>query len=312
MRLPRAIERRRRRARLQGREPATFVVGVARSGTTMLRLMLDAHPQLAIPPETHFLPKLLKLCDLLAAEGAEEAEVRRRALELVTGHPRWQDFGLAERDLERHFEAARPFDGPAAARAFYAAYAELQGKPRWGDKTPSYTWKMPRLQKRLPEAHFIHLIRDGRDVALSLTQVSWGAPSVTEAAQKWVEELGRARRRARRLARGTYLELRYEDLVADPEPGLRKAVELVDLPWDDAMLEYHRKADERMQEVVRDLRPGWKGLITAEERMKQHELVSKPPSSERVGRWRREMEPADREAFESVAGPMLADLGYEV
>jgi hypothetical protein len=299
-------------ARLGGRDPAPFVVGVARSGTTLLRLMLDAHPQLTIPPETHFLPKLFKLCERLSAEGAPPSEVRRQAFALVTGHPRWDDFGLAEDALRRHLEEQEHIDGAAAARAFYGAYAELRGKPRWGDKTPSYTWKMPRIQKQLPEAHFIHLIRDGRDVALSLTEVTWGAPTLTEAAAKWVDELKRARRRARNLAPDTYLELRYEDLVADPEPGLRKAAALVDLPWDDAMLDYHRKADERMREVVRDLRPGWKGLITAEERVRQHELVSKPPSKERVGRWRKEMAPADREAFEAVAGSMLAELGYEV
>jgi DNA-binding transcriptional ArsR family regulator len=274
--------------------------------------MLDAHPELTIPPETHFLPKLFKLCEQLSAERTTSPEIRRRAFELITGHPRWQDFGLDPEALRSHLDTHEPINAASAARAFYEAYAELQGKPRWGDKTPSYTWKMPRIQKQLPEAHFIHLIRDGRDVALSLTEVTWGTPSVTEAARKWVDELKRARRRARNLAPGTYLELRYEDLVGDPEPGLRKAAALVDLPWDNAMLDYHRQADERMQEVVRDLRPGWKGLITAEERVRQHELVSKPPSSERVGRWRKEMAPADREAFEAVAGPMLAELGYEV
>ncbi len=158
----------------------------------------------------------------------------------------------------------------------------------------------------------MHLIRDGRDVALSLSEVSWGPGDVQAAAAKWVDELGRARHRARRLAPGTYMELRYEDLVADPEPLLRGIADFVDLPWDPGMLSYHRGAEDRMKEVIRDFHPLGGGTITAEERQRQHELVSSPPSSSRVGRWRTEMSPEDREAFEAVAGKLLAELGYEV
>jgi hypothetical protein len=108
------------------------------------------------------------------------------------------------------------------------------------------------------------------------------------------------------------MEARYEDLVADAEPVLRRVVEFVDLPWDDAMLDYHRQAEERMREVVRELKPLGGGTITAEERVRQHELVSKPPSESRVGRWRTDMAEADRREFESIAGRMLRDLGYEL
>src|SRR5947207_10054330 len=77
------------------RPPAPFVVGVPRSGTTLVRLMLDAHPDLAIPPETHFLPKLIRL-----VQEADEAEdARAAALEFITTHRRWPDFGLEADDL---------------------------------------------------------------------------------------------------------------------------------------------------------------------------------------------------------------------
>src|SRR3954468_18521703 len=79
------------------RPPAPFVVGVPRSGTTLLRLMLDAHPQLAIPPETHFLPKLIRACQ---EELDADRDGRKRALELITQHRRWPDFGLDAADLE--------------------------------------------------------------------------------------------------------------------------------------------------------------------------------------------------------------------
>src|SRR6185503_17766190 len=123
------------------RVPAPFVVGVARSGTTLLRLMLDAHPQLTIPPETHFVPKLISHCERWMEEGATTGERRDRAFELITTHPRWGDFGLDADALRRHLEAHDRLSPGDAARSFYEAYAEREGKPRWGDKSPPYTWK---------------------------------------------------------------------------------------------------------------------------------------------------------------------------
>jgi hypothetical protein len=205
-----------------------------------------------------------------------------------------------------------PLTAGDAGRSFYEAYAAGEGKPRWGDKSPPYTWKARRIQRALPEAHFIHLIRDGRDVAVSLSEVSWGPGDVEAAATKWVEELGRARQRAQRLRPGTYVEVRYEDLVADPEPVLRRIADFVGLPWDPVMLDYHHGAEERMKEVIRDFHPLGGGTITAEERERQHELVKSPPNSSRVGRWRTEMSAQDREAFEAVARDLLTELGYEV
>jgi len=301
------------RFRAGGRQPAPFVVGVARSGTTLLRLMLDAHPQLTIPPETHFVPTVVSVCERLVAEGASTAEIREQALEAMTTHPRWGDFGVPEEEVRELMERRDPLTPGDAIRSFYEAYAAGEGKPRWGDKSPPYTWKARRIQRALPEAHFIHIIRDGRDVALSLSEVSWGPADVTLAAEKWVSELRRARHRAQGLARRTYMELRYEDLVADPESVLRRVARFVDLPWDEAMLDYHRQAEQRMsREMARTLKPLGGGTITAEERARQHELVSRPPSSSRTGRWRTEMSAQDRAAFESVAGRLLANLGYEL
>jgi hypothetical protein len=295
-----------------GRQPAPFVVGIARSGTTLLRLMLDAHPQLTIPPETHFLPQLLTHFDRWVEQGIEGAELRGRAMELIVSHPRWGDIDLDPREVERRMAQHDPLTAGDAARSFYEAYAAGEGKPRWGDKSPPYTWKARRIQRALPEAHFIHLIRDGRDVALSLSEVSWGPGDIQAAATKWVEELGRARQRAKRLRPGTYVEVRYEDLVADPEPLLRRIADFVGLPWDPVMLDYHHGAEERMKEVIRDFHPQGGGTITAEERERQHELVKSPPSASRVGRWRTQMSAEDREAFETVAGDLLTELGYEV
>src|SRR5690606_22924870 len=116
------------------------------------------HPELAIPPETHFLP------DLIAAArgGAAPAELAK----LAAASRHWGDLGLDAAELERRLAGCerRP---DRAIRALYGLYAERHGKPRWGDKTPAYVRRMRLIAAALPEARFVHLVRDGRDVLLS-------------------------------------------------------------------------------------------------------------------------------------------------
>lgn len=284
--------------------PSPFIVGVGRSGTTLLRLMLDAHPDLVIPPETHFLPQAAR-----ASEGARDP--RQAFLEAVTSHRNWKDHGIDEDALARRISAIEPFDPGEAARAFYELYAEKFAKPRWGDKTPPYVDQMQLIQGLLPEAHFIHVIRDGRDVALSVKDLWFGPDSVEEAARRWRSAIERARLQSKELAH--YLEVRYEDLVSNPEPILKKVANFVGLPWDPVMLDYHQTAENRMSEIHRDvIAPDGKGIARGEERQKIHALTSNPPQRDRIGRWRTEMTAADRERFEEIAGETLRELGYEV
>jgi hypothetical protein len=101
--------------------------------------------------------------------------------------------------------------------------------------------------------------------------------------------------------------------VLDTEASLRRICEYVDLPWDDAMLHYHERAAERMREMHRDLPPEpGKPLRPADHRMAAHALTSEPPDPSRLGRWKTEMSPEDRAAFEDAAGDLLAELGYEL
>ena len=262
-------------------------------------MMLDAHPELSIPPETHFVPQVVRKL--------RPNFDRDRFVKLVAGHRRWGDFHLDPGDLRTRLDEDRAKGVGDALRSFYLLYADGHGKSRFGDKTPRYLMNMRPIAKALPEAAFIHLLRDGRDVALSKADRS-GRPAA-ESAQLWRDRIAKARRQSRRL--DTYLELRYEELVEDPEPNLRRVCEAIELDFDPVMLRYHEGAGERLAELgdafrsEDDVRP-------AADRRAAHEMTTRPPERGRVARWRTEMPAADREAFEREAGELLAELGYPV
>lgn len=296
-----------RRDRSAGdRAPVPFIVGVGRSGTTMLRLMLDAHPELAIPPETHFVPDLIEAID----DGAGP----ERAIEVMTAVRQWGDLGIEADEVRSRFEALESFNSGDALRAFYAIYLERQGKPRWGEKTPAYVRKMRRIERALPEARFIHVIRDGRDVALSRWKRTLGegkrAPAA-QVAEGWERRIRRAQKQGRRLRH--YLELRYEDLVTETEANLRRIAEFIELEWDPSMLRYYERAADRMAEMARDLPSAdGKPVRPGEERMQAHAMTQKPPDPSAMYRWKEKMDPEDVAAFDAAAGGLLSELGYEV
>jgi hypothetical protein len=287
--------------------PVPFVVGAPRSGTTLLRLMLDAHPDLAIPPETYFMPRAAKAWKA-AKRNEDPVEVYLRE---VTGHKRWPDFHLDADAYRERVRKEHPGTIGDAVRSFYEMYAEKVGKPRWGDKTPFYVRKMDVIREVLPEARFVHIVRDGRAVALSILDLWFGPNTIEEAAEFWVARMDEARRKARNLDH--YIEVRYEDLVRDPEPQLRRICELVELPWDDVMLTYYEHIDERiaMEMPPEEIAPDGR-VVATEERLKIMENLSRPPDPTRIDRWKTDMAPDDLRKFETIAGPRLRELGYPV
>ena len=285
--------------------PVPFIVGVGRSGTTMLRLMLDAHPELAIPPETHFVPDLIEAINA----GGSPSE----AVEVMQSVRQWGDLGMDPDEVTDRLEALEDWNAGNALRSFYGIYLERQGKPRWGEKTPAYVKKMRLIEKTLPEARFIHVIRDGRDVALSRWKRTLGEGERAPAAQVadgWQRRIRRAQKQGKRLRH--YMELRYEDLVAETEPNLRRVAEFIELDWDPVMLRYYERAADRMAEMARDL-PAADGKPTrpGDERMQAHAMTQKPPDPSAMYRWKERMEPEDVAAFDAVAGELLRELGYE-
>jgi hypothetical protein len=185
-----------------------------------------------------------------------------------------------------------------AVGAVFAAYAAVRGKSRWGDKTPLYMQYLPLLERTFPEARFVHLVRDGRDAAVSFLSVprgimteGWGHPNdVAGFARLWRTEVSAARALRRHVGAERYLEVRYEALVREPAAALQQVCVFAELEYQADMLEYVGRSDSAL---------------------KPHQQRLNQPPTPGVRDWRTDQAPAATAAFEAVAGDLLVALGYE-
>lgn len=283
--------------------PVPFIVGAARSGTTLLRLMLDAHPDLSIGPESHFIPDARALAPTWVAQKAD-------FVQFIARSARWPDFELDEAALRAAVEGIEHFSLTEGLRCFFGLYAAKFGKRRWGDKTPGYVLSMAEVQDVVPEARFVHLIRDGRDTALSVKDLWFGPSNIRDAADWWQTRIRAARRQAPALSH--YTEVRFEQLVADPEAELRRICGFLELPWSDRILDYHTRAADRLSEINRPVRGEIGDLATGSQRLRMHTRVLSEPQQDRAFAWKRDMAKDDCLAFQAIAGDTLRELGYEL
>ncbi|MGH2751091.1 MAG: sulfotransferase family protein [Actinomycetota bacterium] len=269
--------------------PFVFILGCGRSGTTMLRSMFDSHPDIAIPGESGFIWQRRN-----RYENRGGVDVRRFVSEL-TAHPRFKRWGL-DRGLVQRELANPPTDGFAdLIRRLYRVYADSRGKERFGDKTPAHVLRISQIAQLFPEARIIHLIRDGRNVAMSYVDIKeWGPSSVTEAALYWRRRVEHGRRDGGRLGENRYQEVTYEALVDDPESELRRLCAFVDLGFDESMLRYFERASE---------------VLSLELHPHRHQGLYSPPTKG-LRDWRTKMSDEDVARFEAVAGETLEEFGY--
>lgn len=281
-----------------------IIVGSPRSGTTLLRFMLDSHPELAIPPETGFLtfkPKPWWKGD----------ELREGFFQALVNYPSWPDFGMPEEAFWEALLEITPFNILDGFRTFYRLYAARFGKPRWGDKTPVYCMDLDAIRQVMPEARFIHIIRDGRDVALSLRGM-WFSPGreIETQAAYWCKCVLAAREAG--LGASDYLEVRYEDLILSTRATLERICAHIGLSYDEAMLRYYNRTPARLKEHKGRSHPDGTPLISQEQRIRQQERTTRPPDPACVFAWKKLMGAEEEREFRSVAGNLLKELGYEV
>jgi hypothetical protein len=269
-----------------------FVVGAQRSGTTLLRLMLAAHPRLAIPPESHFIPDLLRLERRAGGLAAQRDEIAR----LLVTHDRLVDFDLGAAFIRDTVQTLQPLTTRTITDALFAEYARRHDKPRWGDKTPRYCGFVPELRMVFPEARFIHVVRDGRDTALSSWKAAFGPRTWVAAAYKWRDSIRATQRGIHAVPGDTVLEVRYEELLRYPETILSRVCHFIGESFHDAMLRYSEQADH--------LVPSWE--------KQWHARLSGPVDGSNAGKWRTQLSPGQIALIQHIAGRELTAYGYDL
>lgn len=278
-----------------------FIVGANRSGTTLLRLMLGAHPRLAVPDELIYFHHRVA--------GASPRDWRAPGLSSSAYHEFVHQWlmrradalpGLTESDLAALVDtiAQHPSrDLREPYRATAEAWTERQGKVRWGEKTPGNLFYVDVLFDMFPEARFIHLVRDPRACVLSMIQAKrFGSDPVLCALnrRRFVQEGGAFLERTVPPTQRT--TLRYEDLVCDPEGVARRLCSFLREDFDSAMLGFHRHAAAVMKKEAAE---GYNSLAT------------RPVTDTRSEAWREEMPPNVQAKIDVVSRSDFTRYGYE-
>ncbi|HEX5132871.1 MAG TPA: sulfotransferase [Candidatus Krumholzibacteria bacterium] len=280
-----------------------FIIGNPRSGTTLLRLMLTCHPHIVVPPEAGF---AVNLMPAHAGFRGAPGELEHFLSDLLAS-PKFEHWQLARPVLETYLrETVAPRDYASLVAGVYACYGAVHqpGKPRWGDKNNFYLAHIPALATLFPEARFVHIVRDGRDVACSYRSLANvkgkyapTLPSATfDAVYQWRGNLRRIQRSFAAIGWSRVHELRYEDLVRDPKGTLVRACEFLGEDFAPAMLESDRENRNRQLEP-REF-DAWK-------RRNQEGI-----DASAIGRWESELSPDDAQLAHLAGGDMLRHYRY--
>jgi hypothetical protein len=284
--------------------PFVFIVGCPRSGTTLLQRLLDSHPLLAITPETHWIPRWYE--NRGAKEITPEGLVTRKLVRKLLAFPKFRELGINQAEVEPLIEPRGTVPYSRFISALFDLYGQKRGKLLVGDKTPGYARNLATLHALWPAAKLVHLIRDGRDVCLSLLSWqrarnwkagqglarfrAWAESPVCAAALWWDWHVRLARDASLSIGPGVYTEVRYEALVADPQTECRKLCAFLRIPYDGEM---NRLCESRAKEGnAGDEKHTWR------------------PITPGLRDWQSHMPAKDVELFEAAASDLLDELGY--
>lgn len=280
----------------EGRSPYLFLVGCPRSGTTMLQSMLDRHPELAVANDSHFVTQVAEAWTEGGDLALTEAVVAQATgYATRSGKAGFHRLGLSDEAVSAAIQAP---DYRSFVCRLYEEFAASRGKRFGGDKTPDHVLGLPFLHELFPWARLVHIVRDGRDVALSLLEWAnpgrgpgryalWAAEPVAVAALWWRRLVQAGRRDGVSVGAGVYHEIAYEALVEQPDAVLRGLCEHLGLTYDRRMLEY--------------------GPPPAN--VKRHADL---PPIRGLRDWRRDLGEPQTQLFECLAGDALVEFGYEL
>lgn len=281
-----------------GPNPYLFIVGCPRSGTTLLERMVNAHPQIAIIHESHWITRFIKKGIGVTRDGLVTADM----IPALCNHHRFHLLKISRKEIEELVNVDRPLNYSEFVAEIFNRFGSDAGKPVVGDKTTGgYVRNIGILHALWPNARVVHLIRDGRSVCLSMLNwpkahkaaaryPTWKTDPAATTALWWKWHIQRGRAGGARAGRN-YLEMSYESFVSNPGEECRRLCTFLDLPYESAMLRFN-EGRERNEEALSPNR-AWRSPTTG------------------LRDWRTQMKPRDLEMFEAIAGDVLTELGYQ-
>jgi hypothetical protein len=284
--------------------PLFFIIGRPRSGTTLLRSMLDAHPNVKVPPEYPVILDLYNKYGKLKSWTSGDIEAFIADFKATQPKEYWS-YGflrIDEEALRKSIEAMMPdisFEG--LIKAFYYHYQSFyeHGEIKLlGDKNPIYASFMPRLLKIFPNAKFIYLTRDYRDNYLSITKFEFEAPNIVLQTYRW-KYVTRLFFSLTRNNPGRLIHVRYEDLATDPTEALDRICRFLSIGYDSNMLKFH----ERSRDAAK--------LVEKEVFEKFHSGLLKPVTSVGLYRWKAVLQKKDLMKADLTVGRCGEKTGYE-
>lgn len=271
---------------------ALFIVGCGRSGTTLLRTILNRHAEIDLSHECRFVPFMARHRSRYEGASFQVDRFVHDLYTLPTSRSRFGTWGLEQDTVRSALADAKPQGLAEAIRTVYGLRAH-NGSRVWGDKAPGLTPHMRCLAQVFPGARFIHIVRDGRDVASAYLSAPFGPRTVAQAAALWRSQVCSARRAGNELGPERFTEVRYEDLIASPEPEVARLCAFLDVSMDPGMLG-GPGAPEPDGDLVGQT----------------HHRSTAQPIQQGLRDWRTELGPDAIGGFEVIAGPVLESFGY--
>ena len=259
-----------------------FVLGHGRSGTSILIKLIRKYLKVNFGTESQFIVRYYKS---LKNYGDIKKDDNLKRLIIDLSKERWfkrvkKRFGF-EPDLTDLFLSIKERTYRGVLDAIFEQFATYHGMERWGDKTPEYIYDLPVLNKLFPEAKYIHIVRDGRDVALSEFKTQFGAKNIYKAAEEWKRKVGLIHEFGSLLPAERYCEIRYEDFLSRPSDVFQKLISFLKIANDDQVVQFIEK------NISSDLKRG------------------------NFYKWKNELDRSQRRIFEREAGDFLRYYNYE-
>jgi hypothetical protein len=284
----------------KSKAPMFFIIGRPRSGTTLLRVLFEAHPNVTIPPESPFIINLYKKYGKVTSW--DENIIKEFCDDLFK--QRYFDKWLIGRDdlLEKLLILKGEVSFQDMVRQVCLSYTSVFYKEEIqliGDKNPAYSLFAGRIHKLFPEAKIIHITRDYRDNYLSLVNVNFEVPIVPLVIYRWKF----AHKRMQKLKKnnpGLICSIKYEDLATDPEKYFREVCRFLGLEFYPDVLEFYKKKAE-----VEKVYAG------SEEIALVHKSLFYPISTDRMNLWKKQMTERQIRVADLVAGKTAVKAGYE-